>query len=34
MTKKEAQERLKTLRAAIEHYLHSYQVENVSLISD
>ncbi len=34
MTKKEAQERLKTLRAAIEHYRHSYHVENVSLISD
>ena len=34
MTKTEAIARLNSLRAAIEHYRHSYHVENISLISD
>ena len=34
MTKKEAETRLKNLRAAIEGYRKSYHVDNVSLISE
>jgi DNA ligase (NAD+) len=34
MTKTEAKIRLVKLRTAIEHYRHSYHVENISLISD